>query len=149
MAKKLKTELDVSLLAKDEAEALVTLIKEYWCVFDNRGTSIPVCNYKCIIDTGTASPIAIKRIRYGPREIPIMRKCIVALAKVGQIEQIHNGQWLFKALLAPKPHQEHVCDIENFVWRFCVNYIPLNQITRQIAYLIPRCDSAVENLFGG
>ncbi len=106
---KLKTELDVSHLAKDEAEALVTLIKEYWCVFDNRGTFILVCNYKCIIDTGTASSIAIKRIRYGTQEIPIMRKCIAALKKVGQIEQIHDGQWLFKALLAPKPHQEHVC----------------------------------------
>ena len=146
---KLKTELDVSHLGKDEAEALVSLIKEYWCVFDDRGTFVPVCNYECIIDTGTAAPIAIKRIRYGPRDIPIMRKCISALAKVGQIEQVHDGQWLFKALLAPKPHQEHVCNIENFVWRFCVNYIPLNQVTRQIAYPIPRCDSAVENSFGG
>ena len=147
--KKLKTELDVSHLAKDEAEALVTLIKEYWCVFDDPGTFVPVRNYECIIDTGTASPIAIKLIRYGPQEIPIMRKCIAALAKVGQIEQILNGQWLFKALLAPKPHQEHVCDSKNFVWRFCVNYIPLNQVTRQIAYPIPRCNSMVENSFGG
>jgi hypothetical protein len=74
---------------------------------------------------------------------------IVALAKVGQIRQIHGGQWLFKALLAPKPHQEHVCNIEDFVWNFCLNYIPLNQITRQIAYPIPRCDAAVEGAFGG
>ncbi len=146
---KLKTELDLSHLDADKAAALVALIKQYWCVFDDQGTFVPVRNYECIIDTGTASPIAIKRIRYGPREIPIMRKCISALAKVGQIEQIHDGQWLFKALLAPKPHQEHVSDIENFVWRFCVNYIPLNQVTRQIAYPIPRCDSAVENSFGG
>ena len=146
---KLNTELDLSHLDADKAAALVALIKQYWCVFDDQGTFVPVRNYECIIDTGTASPIAIKRIRYGPREIPIMRKCISALAKVGQIEQIHDGQWLFKALLAPKPHQEHVSDIENFVWRFCVNYIPLNQVTRQIAYPIPRCDSAVENSFGG
>ena len=147
--KKLKTELDVSHLAKYEAEALVTFIKEYWCVFDDRGMCVPVRNYECIIATGTASPIAIKQIRYRPREIPIMHKCIAALAKIGQIEQIHDGQWLFKALLAPKPHQEHVCDIENFVCWFCVNYIPLNQVTRQIAYSILRCNSAVENLFGG
>ena len=78
-----------------------------------------------------------------------MGKCIAALAKIGKIEQVHDGQWLIKALLAPKPHQEHMCDMENFVWRFCVNYIPLNQITRQIAYPIPRCNSAVENAFGG
>ncbi len=99
---KLKTELDLSHLDADKVAALVALIKQYWCVFDDQGTFVPVRNYECIIDTGTASPIAIKRIRYGPREIPNMRKCISALAKVGQIEQIHDGQWLFKALLAPE-----------------------------------------------
>ncbi len=44
-----------------------------------------------------------------------MRKCIAALAKVGQIVQIHDGRWLFKALLAAKPHQEHVSNINDFV----------------------------------
>jgi hypothetical protein len=68
--------------------------------------------------TKSATPIAIKKIRYGPREIPIMRKSIATLAKMGQIHQIHDGLWLFKALLAPKPHQEHVHNIEGFVWRF-------------------------------
>ena len=55
---------------------------------------------------------------------------------------------MFKALLAAKPHQEHVRNIEDFVWRFCVNYIPLNGVTRIISYPIPRCDSAVFNKFG-
>ncbi len=67
-----------------------------------------------------------------------MRGAIAALAKVGHIQQIHDGHWLFKALLAPKPHQEHVRDIDKLVWRFCVNYIPLNSVTRIIAYPIPR-----------
>ena len=77
-----------------------------------------------------------------------MQQCILALAKVGHIRQITDGRWLFKALLAAKPHQEHVRNIEDFVWRFCVNYIPLNGVTRIIAYPIPRCDSAVFNEFG-
>jgi hypothetical protein len=55
---------------------------------------------------------------------------------------------LFKALLAAKPHQEHIRNIKDFVWRFCVNYIPLNGVTRIITYPIPRCDSAVFNEFG-
>jgi hypothetical protein len=33
-----------------------------------------------------------------------------------------SGPWLSKAVLALKPHQEHVTDIANFVWWFCVNY---------------------------
>jgi hypothetical protein len=146
---KLRTNLDVSHLSPEHAAALLNVIKKYWCVFDKRGTFTPVCNYECIIDTGTAAPIVIKKILYGPWEIPIMRQSIAALAKVGQIRQIHYGQGLFKALLALKPHQEHVCNIKDFVWRFCINYIPLNQITQQIAYPIPRCDAAVEGAFRG
>ncbi len=146
---KLRANLDVSHLPPEHASALLNLIKQYWCVFDERGIFTPVQNYQCVIDTGNASPIAIKKILYGQREIPIMRKSITALEKVGQIQQVRDGQWLFKALLAPKPHQEHVRNIEDFVWQFCVNYIPLNQVTRQIAYPIPCCDMAVESDFGG
>jgi hypothetical protein len=92
--------------------------------------------------------IAMKKILYGPKELPIMRNAITALEKVGHIQQIHNRCWLFKALLAPKPHQEHVQDIDKFLWRFCVNYIPLNSVIRIIAYPIPRCDSAINEAFG-
>ncbi len=70
------------------------------------------------------------------------------MQKVGHIRQIHDSQWLFKALLAAKVHQEHISNIEDFVWRFCVNYIPLNQVTRQVAYPIPCCDCAVNLAFG-
>jgi hypothetical protein len=102
---KLCNDLDLSHLSLEHAAALIAVIKEYWCVFDKHGTFVPIRNYECVIDTGNAAPIAIKKILYGPREIPIMHKSIAALAKVGQIRQIHDGQWLFKALLAPKPHQ--------------------------------------------
>ncbi len=77
-----------------------------------------------------------------------MRKCIAALAKIGHIIQVHDGHWHFKALLAAKPCQEHISNINKFVWCFCVNYIPLNQVTRLIAFSIPRCDMAVGMAFG-
>ena len=77
-----------------------------------------------------------------------MRKAIACLEQVGHIRQIHNGRWLFKCVLAAKPHQEHIRDINEFVWCFCVNYQPLNSVTRIIAYPIPRCDSAVFVKFG-
>ena len=101
-----------------------------------------------MIDTGNTRPIAFKKILYGERETVIMRKCISALAKIGHVRQIMDGTWLFKALLAAKPHQEHVINIEDFVWCFCMNYIPLNGVTHVIAYPIPCCDSAVFNKFG-
>ncbi len=34
-------------------------------------------------------------------------------------------------------------NIDDFIWRFCVNYIPLNGVTRVVAYLILHCDTAV------
>jgi hypothetical protein len=129
----LAKELDVSHLLPDQASRLTDLIKHYWTVFNLRGTFTPVKFYQCDIDTGNHKPIAIKKIIYGPKETGIMQKSIAALEKVGHICQIHNGQWLFKALLAAKPHQEHVSIIKDFVWQFCINYIPLNQITRQTA----------------
>ncbi len=77
-----------------------------------------------------------------------MRDAIAALEKVGHIWQIHDERWLFKALLAPKPHQEHVRDINKFVWCFCVNYIPQNSVTQIIAYPIPRCNLSINEEFG-
>jgi len=145
---KLRKELNLSHLDPSLQATVYSLIQKYWSVFDDKGQFAPVKDYSCVIDTGTARPIAVKKIHYGPREIPIMRKCIAALETLGHIRQIHDGEWQFKALLAPKPHQDHITNIEDFVWRFCINYIPLNQVTRVIAYVIPRCDSAVHLAFG-
>ena len=145
---KLRKELQIDHLTKEQQEQLTDLIKKYWAVFDDSGLFVPVKDYECGIDMGSAKPICVKNINYGPRETPIMNKCIAALEKLDHISQTHKGQWLFKALLAPKPHQEHVADIKDFVWRFCVNFIPLNQVTQVIAYPIPRCDSAVMLAFG-
>jgi hypothetical protein len=39
-------------------------------------------------------------------------------------------------------------DINDFVWRFCVNYVPLKSVTCTISYPILRCDSAVFIEFG-
>jgi hypothetical protein len=35
----------------------------------------------------------------------------------GLISQVTEGEWLSSLILAPKPHQENVFDIENLVWR--------------------------------
>jgi hypothetical protein len=144
----LKKDLDLSHLEPAVHNRIYALVKKYMSVFDNKGVFVPVKNYECVINTGEAKPIAVKKILYGPKEIPIMRDTIAALKKVSHIRQIHDGRWLFKALLAPKPHQEHVHDIDKFVWRFCVNYIPLNSVTQIIAYPIPRCDLAINEEFG-
>eukprot|EP00957_Ditylum_brightwellii_P036561 2770315-Ditylum_brightwellii.AAC.1 len=77
-----------------------------------------------------------------------MEKSINALVHDNFIEEIAEGKWLSQANLAPKSHQEAVTNINNFIWQFCVNYIPLNQITKIIAYTIPRCNDAISIGFG-
>ena len=52
-------------------------------------------------------------------------------------------------MLAPKPHQEHVSDIEDFVWRMCISYRGLNKITNPFEYPISRCDVVIEDLGDG
>jgi hypothetical protein len=103
-ADKINSELSIDHLLPANAAEVVAMIKQYWAVFNKRGTFTPIWDYKCVIDTGTAAPILIKKINYGTCETPIMCKCIAALEKAGQIVQIHDGRWLFKALLAAKPH---------------------------------------------
>jgi hypothetical protein len=144
----MKRDMDLSHLEPNLQERIYNVIRCHWSVFDEKGVFVPIKHYECVIDTRNSRPIAVKKILYGEQETMIMRKCIATLAKVGHIRQITDGGWLFKALLAAKPHQEHVRCIDDFVWQFCVNYIPLNSVTCLIAYPIPRCDSAVHNKFG-
>ncbi len=117
----LHDKLDLSHLPLDVQDQKYNLIREFWSVFDSKSVTVPVKSYECIIDTGSAWLIAIKKINYSDNETVIMWKCIAALAKVRHICQIHDGESLFKTLLEPKPHQENIRDIDNFVWQFCIN----------------------------
>ncbi len=89
----MREDVDLSHLTPDVQEQVYGLIREFWSVFDGKGYTVPVKNYECVIDTGTARPIAVKKILYGEHEIPIMRKCIAKLAEVGHIRQLQEGEW--------------------------------------------------------
>ncbi len=108
-------DMELSHLDPNLQKQVYSLICKFWSVFDGKGVFVPVEMYECVIDTGNAHPIAVKKILYGECKTVIMKRCIAALAKVGHI-QITDGPWLFKALLAAKPHQETVHKIEDFVW---------------------------------
>ena len=146
---KLQSQLQLSHLPQAQQLCVLALVKKYWAVFDDKGVSVPVLDYECHIDTGSHPPISCRKVTYGPLESPKIQKAIDQLLDLHQIHQVFDGAWLSKGLLAPKPHQESVTDIDNFVWRFCVNYIPLNSVTRVVAYPVPRCDDAVQTCFGG
>ena len=124
---------------------ITQLIKEYWCCFCKANVPIPIRNYECHIDTGKSKPTVAKNLRFGIHERPIMQSAIDSLLEKSQIAPDTESEWLSKPVLAPKPHQEDITGdkIDDFVWRFCISYIALNQVTKIISYPIPRCDDAV------
>jgi hypothetical protein len=127
---------------------VIALVKKLWCNFYEENVKIPITGYECVIDTGSATPTITWNIRYGNHETPIMQLAIDALLANDQICIDVDSPWLSKAVLAPKPHQEHVTNISEFIRRFCTNYIALNHVTKVWFYFIPRCAAVVELGFG-
>ena len=52
-------------------------------------------------------------------------------------------------ILAPKPHQEHIIDVDELIWRLCVSYRGLNRVTNPFEYPIGRCDDSIEDVGDG
>ena len=77
-----------------------------------------------------------------------MQKTIDNLLSNGLIVQDTDSSWNSNIVLAPKPHQEDVDNIDEYIWRFCISYVALNLITKVINYTIPRCDDAAWYGFG-
>ena len=112
-------------------------------MFSKKGVTTPVKDYECEIYTRNDRPIRCRNPNFGPLETPLIEKAIAKLVEIGHAKHIYHGEWLSKPLLTAKTNQENSTEIEDFVWRFCVNYIALNSITKIIAMPIPRCDTAV------
>ena len=145
----LRAELTIAHITTFQKSVLTAVVKKYWRVFRKKGVTALVKYYECEIDTGNANPIRCRNPTFGPLETPPIEKSIAKLVEIGHDEQIYYGEWLSKPLLATEPHQENITDIEDFVWRFCVNYIALNSVTKIIAMPIPRYDTAVGLSCGG
>ena len=68
-----------------------------------------------------------------------------------QVDQLINNKWIRKCgdpwgsmiVLTQKPHQEHITDINKFVWRMYVSYRRLNAVTKPFQFPIPRYDDAI------
>ena len=137
--------LGQSELAQKLQNQISQLIQKYWDCFANEGAQRPIIGYEFAIDTGQSKPICCRKPQYGPHESKIIMNNIQTLLDNNWIKEC-GGPWGSMIVLAPKPHQEHVTDIKDFVWRMCVSYRQLNSITKPFEYPIPRCDDAVDSL---
>jgi hypothetical protein len=50
---------------------------------------------------------------------------------------LQTSAWGSLAVLAPKPHQEEIEKIEDFIWRVCCLYRKVNSVTLPFEYPIP------------
>ena len=124
---------------------LKNTLKTFWDCFVTESIKRVILGYEFGIDTGNATPVCYRKPHYGPHESTVILKHIKVLLGNDWVEQCQGG-WGSPIVLAPKPHQEGVVDIEDFVWRMCVSYRGLNKVTNPFEYPIGRCDNAIEDL---
>jgi hypothetical protein len=132
---------DVDFATRGKIEMMV---QKYWDVFYEAGVCKTVLGFEFSIDTGGAQPVCCKKPRYGPHESAIILEQQAVLLANGWIRKCY-GPWGSLIVLAPKPHQEEVESIEDFIWRMCVSYRKLNQVTLPFEYPIPRCEDAIDD----
>ena len=133
--------LDVDLATRT---AIVDIIESHWDCFYGAGVKFPILYFEFAIDTGASPPVCCKKPHYGPHESKIIMEQVEVLKANGWIRKCF-GPWGSSIVLAAKPHQEHVLSISDFIWRLCVSYRRLNQVTLPFEYPIPRCDDAIDN----
>ena len=139
-----------STLDSDIRNSLTDIIHRYWDSFAACGVSRPVLDYEFCIDTGSAHPVACRPPRYGVHESTVITAQLATLLDAGWISTFPGlTGWLSMIVLAPKPHQEHIQDIKDFIWRLCVSYRGLNSVTLVYSFPIPRCDEAIDNFAPG
>ena len=112
----------------DTRGAIVDIIKKYWDCFVQDGAHRPILRYKFGIDTGGDKPMCYRKPSYGPHEPKII------MTQVGQLQNNNwirkcGGPWGSMVVLVQKSHQEHITDINEFVWHMCVSYRRLNVVT--------------------
>jgi hypothetical protein len=131
------------------AEELRCIIRRHWDAFSPEGVLKNVVGWEFCIDTGTSRPVACRQMPYGVHESKIIMTQVEALYQNNWIVPCASGVWRSMIVLAPKPHQEHVEHIDDFVWRLCVSYRKLNLVTRPFNFPIPRCEDALDNFGSG
>ena len=125
------------------------IVKNIWDVFAPEGICKTILGYEFKVDTGSSASVCCRPPSYGPNESKVITKQLIVLINNKWVREIKGGSYGAPIVLAPKPHQEEVEDIADFIWRMCVSYRALNKVTKLFLYPIGRCDDAVENLGDG
>ena len=130
-------------------EKIIDIITSYLDVYVPEAIKRHILGYEFKIDTGTSKGVCCRPPSYGHYEGEIIMNHVRALLDNTWIRECIAGSYGVPIVLAPKPHQEEITDIKDFVWRMYVSYRALNKVTAPFEYHIGRCDDAIENLGDG
>lgn len=122
-----------------EKDKLIKLLDEYEHIFSVKDADLGYCKlYEHRIDTGDHAPIHSPPYKLSSAEREKVRKIISSLLEAGIIEE-SNSPCASPIVVVPKKDGEI---------RMCVDYRPLNAITKPDKYPLPRIDSALDALEG-
>ena len=107
---------------------LQSFLRTYWNCFVAESIKSVMLEYEFGVATDDATSVCCKKPYYGPHESTVISMHTKVLCDNDWIEQFEGG-WGSPIVLASKPHQETIVNIENFVWRICVSYRRLNRVT--------------------
>jgi hypothetical protein len=131
----------VALASRGKIEIM---IQKHWDVVCEAGVSKTVLGFEFAIDTGGSQPVCCRKPRHGPHESKIALEQQEVLLANGWIRKCCSP-WGSLVVLAPKPHQEDVTNVEDFIWRKCVSCRKLNSVTLPFEHPAPRCEDAIDD----
>ena len=115
-AEELKKDLKFDPSINNNTRKLITdMIIEYWDSFTKEGAKRPIFGYEFGIDTGGAKPVYCRKPSYRPYESKIILTQVAQFLSNKWIESC-GGPWESMIVLAQKPYQESITNIDYFVW---------------------------------
>lgn len=139
--------LNIDKSTLDEVKKMLLIICEaFWNCFANERVIRTILGFEFGIDTGNHTPVCCRKPVYEPYESKVIMQHLKTLLLNKWAKGIKGSSWGSSIVLAPKPHQEEKCDIDDYIWRMCVSYRGLNGVTKMFVNPINRCDSSIEDM---
>ena len=124
-------------------KSILTVIQDIWDSFCEYEASYPMFDFELCINIGYSKPTLCYQLAYNIHERKIMNTYIQILEANDWICGC-EAPWWSLILLAPESHQEGWSDTNDFIWRLCVSYCPLNSVTKSFEFPIPAVLTALK-----
>ncbi|XP_063333353.1 uncharacterized protein LOC134629763 [Pelmatolapia mariae] len=127
-------------LTPQQQESLWQVLKEFRDIFVLKESDVGLTHLvEHVIETGDPQPIKVR-----PRRLPLAHqeaadRELCEMMKAGIIEP-SDSPWASAVVMVPKKNSPRM--------RFCVDYRPLNKVTKKDSYPLPRIDESLDLVDG-